>query len=59
MGRGAGLVAQLGITLEEAKAFIRHYFERFAGVRAGSTRRSMRHAAGVRRDVIRAAALHP
>jgi len=29
--------AKLGITLEEAEAFIRHYFERFAGVRAGST----------------------
>jgi DNA polymerase-1 len=28
------LSRQLGITLEEAKAFIRHYFERFSGVRA-------------------------
>ncbi|MGH7522392.1 MAG: DNA polymerase I [Gemmatimonadales bacterium] len=28
------LSRQLGITLEEAKAFIKHYFERFAGVRA-------------------------
>src|SRR5260370_984239 len=28
------LSRQLGMTLEEAKAFIKHYFERFAGVRA-------------------------
>src|SRR5213594_1068453 len=28
------LSRQLGITLDEAKAFIKHYFERFAGVRA-------------------------
>ncbi len=28
------LSRQLGITLEEAKAFIKHYFERFGGVRA-------------------------
>src|SRR5216117_90185 len=28
------LSRQLGITLEEAKTFIKHYFERFAGVRA-------------------------
>jgi len=34
-GQGAlALSRQLGITLEEAKAFIKHYFERFAGVRA-------------------------
>jgi len=34
-GQGAqALSRQLGITLEEAKAFIRHYFERFSGVRA-------------------------
>src|SRR5881394_2189676 len=34
-GQGAlALSRQLGITLEEAKAFIQHYFERFAGVRA-------------------------
>jgi DNA polymerase-1 len=34
-GQGAAALArQLGITLDEAKAFIRHYFERFAGVRA-------------------------
>jgi len=33
-GQGAlALSRQLGITLEEAKAFIKHYFERFAGVR--------------------------
>ncbi|MFN2572252.1 MAG: DNA polymerase I [Gemmatimonadales bacterium] len=28
------LSRQLGITLDEAKSFIKHYFERFAGVRA-------------------------
>jgi len=34
-GQGAlALSRQLGITLAEAKAFIQHYFERFAGVRA-------------------------
>ena len=34
-GQGAlALSRQLGITLDEAKAFIKHYFERFAGVRA-------------------------
>jgi len=34
-GQGAlALSRQLGITLEEAKAFIKQYFERFAGVRA-------------------------
>ena len=34
-GQGAlALSRQLGITLEEAKSFIKHYFERFAGVRA-------------------------
>ncbi len=34
-GQGAmALSRQLGITLEEAKTFIKHYFERFAGVRA-------------------------
>jgi DNA polymerase-1 len=34
-GQGAlALSRQLGITLEEAKAFIKRYFERFAGVRA-------------------------
>jgi len=34
-GQGAlALSRQLAITLEEAKAFIKHYFERFAGVRA-------------------------
>ncbi len=34
-GQGAlALSRQLGITLEEAKAFIKHYFERFVGVRA-------------------------
>ena len=34
-GQGAlALSRQLGITLEEAKAFIKHYFERFSGVRA-------------------------
>ena len=34
-GQGAlALSRQLGITLEQAKAFIKHYFERFAGVRA-------------------------
>src|SRR6266550_2185465 len=34
-GQGAlALSRQLGIRLEEAKAFIKHYFERFAGVRA-------------------------
>jgi DNA polymerase I len=34
-GQGAlALSRQLGITVEEAKAFIKHYFERFAGVRA-------------------------
>src|SRR5256885_16985904 len=34
-GRAAlALSRQLGITLEEAKAFINQYFERFAGVRA-------------------------
>jgi DNA polymerase-1 len=34
-GQGAAALArQLGITPDEAKAFIRHYFERFAGVRA-------------------------
>ena len=34
-GQGAfALARQLGITQDEAKAFIRHYFERFAGVRA-------------------------
>jgi DNA polymerase-1 len=34
-GQGAfALAHQLGITQEEAKAFIRQYFERFAGVRA-------------------------
>jgi DNA polymerase-1 len=34
-GQGAfALSRQLGITLDEAKAFIRQYFERFAGVRA-------------------------
>jgi DNA polymerase I len=33
-GQGAlALSRQLGITLEEAKTFIKHYFERFAGVR--------------------------
>ncbi len=34
-GQGAlALSRQLGITLEEAKSFIKQYFERFAGVRA-------------------------
>ena len=34
-GQGAlALSRQLSITLDEAKAFIKHYFERFAGVRA-------------------------
>jgi len=34
-GQGAlALSRQLGITLDEAKAFIKHYFERFSGVRA-------------------------
>ena len=34
-GQGAlALSRQLGITLEQAKAFIKQYFERFAGVRA-------------------------
>ena len=34
-GQGAlALSRQLSITLEEAKAFIKHYFERFSGVRA-------------------------
>jgi DNA polymerase I len=34
-GQGAlALSRQLGISLEEAKAFIKHYFERFSGVRA-------------------------
>src|SRR5437016_5026794 len=34
-GQGAlALSRQLGITLEEAKAFIKHYFERFSGERA-------------------------
>jgi DNA polymerase I len=34
-GQGAlALSRQLGITLDEAKAFIKQYFERFAGVRA-------------------------
>jgi DNA polymerase-1 len=34
-GQGAfALARQLGITQDEAKAFIQHYFERFAGVRA-------------------------
>ena len=34
-GQGAlDLSRQLSITLEEAKAFIKHYFERFSGVRA-------------------------
>ncbi len=34
-GQGAlALSRQLAISLEEAKAFIKHYFERFAGVRA-------------------------
>jgi DNA polymerase-1 len=34
-GQGAlALSRQLGITVAEAKAFIQHYFERFAGVRA-------------------------
>jgi DNA polymerase-1 len=34
-GQGAlALSRQLGITLEEARAFIKRYFERFAGVRA-------------------------
>ena len=34
-GQGAAALArQLGITPDEAKAFIQHYFERFAGVRA-------------------------
>src|SRR5258705_5617574 len=34
-GQGAlALSRQLGITLEDAKAFIKQYFERFAGVRA-------------------------
>jgi len=34
-GQGAfALARQLGITQEEARSFIQHYFERFAGVRA-------------------------
>jgi len=34
-GQGAlALSRQLGITLEEARGFIKHYFERFSGVRA-------------------------
>src|SRR6266446_2873916 len=40
-GQGAmALSRQLGITLEEAKSFIKHYFERFAGVRAWLDKKS-------------------
>jgi DNA polymerase-1 len=59
-GQGAlALSRQLGITVEEAKAFIKHYFERFAGVRAwlDKTVEEARQR-GIRRDAVRAAAVY-
>ena len=54
------LSRQLGITQEDAKAFIAQYFERFAGVRAFLDRQvAARAGAGLRRDAVRAPPLHP
>ena len=54
------LSRQLGISQDEAKAFIRQYFERFAGVRAWLDRTVARGArARVRRDHLRPTPLHP